>query len=438
MGEDLRNGSASTPAQTVGNQFVSQYYTVLHSSPKHLHRFYASNSTLTYVDMMVENGCVTQKLKHANGQRMINETFMSLSFTDITTEIYSVDSQYSLDGGVIVQVTGALQEAKGTKRSFVQTFFLAVQEKGFYVLNDIFRYLLPSSEIINLPKQVADEQTTRTRDSSDSLQAGSKSSSPGQQGLPETVSKDTPVSFQVESTLEKDTKVSHTPETVVYREKDHAKTSDREMAGSETNGPKDSNKNLTTTEGIFIRDIPSGVTYEQLLKALEEFGPLKPNSLSLKSMKGRDSYAFVDFTSIEHAQACLEKGMVFNGKQVSLEPKRPTIMKQTSTSNRKPKSGHSNARQSGKQMSHMPINMSHYSGMQFPHPHMVLYPSGTIGVPVPMGYSAINAGMVPHMQPPPPPPPPGINAYVDSYDKSKSTKQSKATEALNQSGEVET
>ena len=438
MGEDLRNGSGSTPAQTVGNQFVSQYYTVLHSSPKHLHRFYASNSTLTYVDMIIENGCVTQKLKHANGQRMINETFMGLSFTDITTEIYSVDSQYSLDGGVIVQVTGALQEAKGTKRSFVQTFFLAVQEKGFYVLNDIFRYLLPGNEIISLPKQVAGEQTIRTRDGSDSLQAGNKSSSPGQHGLPETALKDTTVSFQVESTLEKDAKVTQTPETVVYREKDHSKISYRDLASSDTNGPKDSNRNSTTTEGIFIRDIPSEVTYEQLLKALEVFGPLKPNSLSLKSMKGRDSYAFVDFASIEHAQSCLDKGMVFNGKQVSLEPKRPTIMKQASTSNRKPKSGHSNARQSGKQMSHMPINMSHYSGMQFPHPHMVLYPSGTIGVPVPVGYSPINAGIVPHMQPPPPPPPPGINAYVDSYDKSKSAKQSKVSEALNQSGEVET
>ena len=27
------------------------------------------------------------------------------------------------------------------KRNFVQTFFLAVQEKGYFVLNDIFRYL---------------------------------------------------------------------------------------------------------------------------------------------------------------------------------------------------------------------------------------------------------------------------------------------------------
>ena len=27
------------------------------------------------------------------------------------------------------------------KRNFVQTFFLAVQERGYFVLNDLFRYL---------------------------------------------------------------------------------------------------------------------------------------------------------------------------------------------------------------------------------------------------------------------------------------------------------
>ena len=35
----------------------------------------------------------------------------------------------------------------GPKRPFVQTFFLAVQEKGFYVMNDMFRWAaLPLSE----------------------------------------------------------------------------------------------------------------------------------------------------------------------------------------------------------------------------------------------------------------------------------------------------
>ena len=59
---------------------------------------------------------------------MINETVMNLGYEDTMTEIYSVDSQYSKDGGVVVQVTGALQAKGRAKRLFVQTFFLAVQE----------------------------------------------------------------------------------------------------------------------------------------------------------------------------------------------------------------------------------------------------------------------------------------------------------------------
>jgi len=32
----------------VGNQFVTQYYTVLHKQPHFLHRFYTDHSTMTY------------------------------------------------------------------------------------------------------------------------------------------------------------------------------------------------------------------------------------------------------------------------------------------------------------------------------------------------------------------------------------------------------
>ncbi|KAH7619628.1 hypothetical protein Ndes2526B_g06609 [Nannochloris sp. 'desiccata'] len=133
----------ATPAQTVGNQFVSQYYTVLHSSPKHLHRFYSDRSTMTYADVIPEGDSITQNLKTATGQKMIHETVMNLGYEDTMTEIYSVDSQYSKGGSVVVQVTGALQAKGKDKRPFVQTFFLAVQEKGYFVMNDIFRYLLP-------------------------------------------------------------------------------------------------------------------------------------------------------------------------------------------------------------------------------------------------------------------------------------------------------
>ncbi len=40
------------------------------------------------------------------------------------------------------------------KRSFVQTFFLAVQEKGYFVLNDLFRYL-PEPQPVQPPQLAA-------------------------------------------------------------------------------------------------------------------------------------------------------------------------------------------------------------------------------------------------------------------------------------------
>ena len=80
-----------------------------------------------------------------------------------------MDSQYSADGGVLVQVTGTLRaivrgggesggetaaaaangssysetpmRATGPPRKFCQAIVLAPQEKGFFVLTDIFRYL---------------------------------------------------------------------------------------------------------------------------------------------------------------------------------------------------------------------------------------------------------------------------------------------------------
>lgn len=42
--------STHAPGAQVGSQFVQQFYTVLHSSPKYLHRFYTNASTMTHAD----------------------------------------------------------------------------------------------------------------------------------------------------------------------------------------------------------------------------------------------------------------------------------------------------------------------------------------------------------------------------------------------------
>lgn len=55
--------------------------------------------------------------------------------------IHSVDAQSSANGGIIIQVIGEMSNKGEPWRKFVQTFFLAEQPNGYFVLNDIFRFL---------------------------------------------------------------------------------------------------------------------------------------------------------------------------------------------------------------------------------------------------------------------------------------------------------
>lgn len=56
-------------------------------------------------------------------------------------EVATIDSQVSAAGGFLVVVTATLIGQDESRKSFSQTFFLAPQEKGYFVLNDIFRFV---------------------------------------------------------------------------------------------------------------------------------------------------------------------------------------------------------------------------------------------------------------------------------------------------------
>ncbi|XP_068305682.1 nuclear transport factor 2-like isoform X1 [Pyrus communis] len=121
-------------AQLVGNAFVEQYYHILHQSPQLVHRFYQDSSSLSRPDTKGNMSTVTT-------MQAIGEKIQSLNYGDYTAEIKTADSQESYEKGVIVLVTGCLTGKDNVGRKFAQTFFLAPQEKGYYVLNDVFRYI---------------------------------------------------------------------------------------------------------------------------------------------------------------------------------------------------------------------------------------------------------------------------------------------------------
>ncbi|KAL2923020.1 putative G3BP-like protein [Bienertia sinuspersici] len=189
--------SYMTAAQ-VGSYFVTQYYSMLQQRPEFVHQLYSDASTMLRIDghtretatAMLEmeakegegnGGMIYQKFQRLGSSfgsswdlghflvyllfveisydlhssfllimqltnlillywQQIHALVMSMRFTAI--EIKTAHSLESWNGGVVVMVTGSLQirDVSGRKK-FAQTFFLAPQEKGFFVLNDIFHFI---------------------------------------------------------------------------------------------------------------------------------------------------------------------------------------------------------------------------------------------------------------------------------------------------------
>lgn len=135
----MANGyTGSVSATQVGPYFVGQYYQTLQQQPDYGYHFYTDSSTVVRVD-----GDSTET---ATAMMQIHTLIMSFNYTGI--EIKTINSLDSWNRGILVVVTG-LVKAKhfSGKRRFVESFYLAPQEKGYFVLNDIFHFV--NDEVIH-------------------------------------------------------------------------------------------------------------------------------------------------------------------------------------------------------------------------------------------------------------------------------------------------
>ncbi|KAJ3160591.1 hypothetical protein HDU86_000349 [Geranomyces michiganensis] len=136
------NTSSAPPAESpakdafgVGWLFVQEYYTFLNRDQGRLHLFYNKKSSFLH-DHEGEAAATTYF-----GQQDIHKRIAELGFNECKVLVSNVDSQASMGGGIVVQVLGEMSNEGGSSHKFAQTFFLAPQTNGFYVLNDIFRFL---------------------------------------------------------------------------------------------------------------------------------------------------------------------------------------------------------------------------------------------------------------------------------------------------------
>jgi len=114
--------------------FVQEYYTIMNNSPEKLHQFYNKDSYYC-------NGSEGESSIIYHGQSDINKRIKELEYEDCKVLVSNVDSQVSSGDGIIIQVLGEMSNKGGASHKFAQTFFLAKQPNGYFVLNDIIRFL---------------------------------------------------------------------------------------------------------------------------------------------------------------------------------------------------------------------------------------------------------------------------------------------------------
>ncbi|KAF5345899.1 hypothetical protein D9758_011441 [Tetrapyrgos nigripes] len=141
--------ASTTPQPSeVGWQFVPQYYQYVNKEPERLHCFYGKASTFVH-------GTEGEDAHTCHGQTEIHAQITKIGFENCKIFIHSVDAQSSANNGIVIQVIGEMSNKDETEwRKFVQTFFLAEQPNGYFVLNDIFRFLKEES----VDDEVAEEE----------------------------------------------------------------------------------------------------------------------------------------------------------------------------------------------------------------------------------------------------------------------------------------
>ncbi|KAK4776769.1 hypothetical protein SAY86_005457 [Trapa natans] len=119
-------------AAQIGTYFVGQYYQLLQQQPEIVHQFYSDASTMLRIDGHAR--------ETATAMMQIHSLVMSISYTGV--EIKTIHSLESWNGGILVMISGSVQLKNfNGSRKFMQTFFLAPQETGFFILNDVFHFV---------------------------------------------------------------------------------------------------------------------------------------------------------------------------------------------------------------------------------------------------------------------------------------------------------
>ncbi|KAJ4728449.1 ras GTPase-activating protein-binding protein 2-like [Melia azedarach] len=369
MASPVQQAPPAPTADIVGNAFVHQYYLILHQSPQLVHRFYQDISKLGRPE---ENGAMSI----TTTMQAINDKILSLDYGEFSAEITTVDAQESYNGGVLVLVTGYLSGKDNLRRKFTQSFFLAPQDKGYFVLNDVFRYVddanyvrdLASTNDVEVPiTPEEDHSPVQENHVSDqtailSEEVNGEVYNPSENGnitieeeeapTPEVVDAipdDTHLDAESNSKVEEVPKKSYA--SIVKVMKDSAfsvpspppaslrtimKSQEQQPASAsppapasekpalDTNVVENGNNQEVEGPSIYLKGLPPSATHALLENEFKKFGTIRSGGIQIKIQKGF-CFGFVEFEEESAVQSAIEASpIMISGHRVAVEPKKST------------------------------------------------------------------------------------------------------------------
>ncbi|KAL9239142.1 hypothetical protein vseg_013491 [Gypsophila vaccaria] len=350
-------------AEIVGKAFATQYYAILQQSPGLVYRFYQDVSKMG----RSEDGSV---MGSTTTMDAINEKIQS--YGSLKADIKFVDAQESYDGGVIVLVTGSMINDDDSQRGFTQAFFLAPQEKGYYVLNDIFRYVeddpTESSDIEEpdggtTPVALSQKAAPPVPENHICDQSNGEVYNTCENGEVPVKAEKEEVHVQKKKSVaqaadnaseepwvvvESNTKANDTPKksyaSIVKKDGPAAAASDGPLKAQDCQAPaplervsvavplspnaeivdEDNNHSKEAGEGcsIYMKNLPYNVRHSLVEEVLQHFGPTRSGGIQILHSKG-GCYGFVEFVAAAAAQSAIEASPInIEGHQVVIEEKR--------------------------------------------------------------------------------------------------------------------
>ncbi|CAF2062931.1 unnamed protein product [Brassica napus] len=328
---DMAAAEEGAPShEEISEAFVYQYYHIMVNATDEAYRLYVDGSVIT------RPGGPHGTMLSFTSLQAIKEHYLACEYKGTTYDVLSVDSQRSLQDGILIMVVGFLTGKDNLKRKFSQTFYLAPQDKAYVVVNDMYRFVDEESSLPPTVESVPEAQVAKPVDEVSKTEPVQKViDAPAKKKSVNAAEATPPVTSQkpkepIAETAADGAKKSYAAmvqslsrNAAPFQAKAAPVQKPRSMApppkaraaapapAAVGKPEKKSDQRIVDVDepgtSVFVSNLPMDARAPQLYELFKGFGPIKEGGVQIRSSRASGRcFGFVSFESVASVQSMLK------------------------------------------------------------------------------------------------------------------------------------